>query len=409
MSTFKKILLGILFLAVVVGIGYAIYFVFFKPATSPVAPTVNTNVNKPGGALNPSGGGANLPYVPPLTGGGNLNPASPVARGGATVSPTLVSDQTLGLVLGADGKTVRYYDQATGKFMTVDAKGNIVALSDQTFPSVQKVTWSTDGTKVVMEFPDGSKLSYDFAAKKQATIPSTWENFSFSPGADQIAALQVTDSTSGRYLVVSGSDGTNVQAIESLGENAADVSVAWSPGSDVVALSQTGEADDTGGFGVRNVLFIGKNGENYPATEVDGLGFTPLWSPTGAYLLYSAASSADDFLPRLYVVTGAGDNMGGGRRAIDLMTTADKCTFADNTTAYCAVPDSMPEGAGMEPSVLNGVPDSIYKVNVTTGAVTLIGRPDTDTAISALTVSQDGGTLYFTDAETGNIKKMALK
>jgi len=409
MSTFRKVLLGILFLAVVVGIGYAIYFVFFKPTSAPVAPTVNANVNKPGGALNPSGGGANLPYVPPLSGGGYLPPASAIARGGATVSPTLVNVPTIGLILGADGKTVRYYDKSTGKFMTVDANGKIVELSDQTFPDVQKVTWSADGSKVVMEFPDGSKLSYDFAAKKQATLPASWENFSFSPGSDQIAALQNTDSTASRYLVVSKTDGSGVQAIEPLGENADAVSVAWSPGSDVVALSQTGEADDTGGFGIRNVLFVGKNGENYPATEVDGMNFTPLWSPTGAYLLYSAAGSADDFLPRLYVVTGAGDNMGSGRRAINLFTTADRCTFADAKTAYCAVPDSMPEGAGMEPAVLNGIPDSVYKVNVSTGMVTLIGRPDTDTDISALTVSADGSTLYFTDAATGNIKKMALK
>jgi hypothetical protein len=409
MSTFKKVLLGILFLAAVIGIGFAIYYVFFRPSTLPVKPPANANVNKPGGALNPSGGGANLPYVPPLTGGGALNAASPVARGGATVSPTLVDSPTLGLVLASDGKTIRYYDRTTGKFMTVDANGKIVELSDQTFPDVQKVTWSADGTKVVMEFPDGSKITYDFAAKKQATLPSSWENFSFSPGSNQIAALQESDSMDSRYLVVSNTDGSNTQAVEPLGENAADVSVAWSPGSDVVALSQTGEADDTGGFGVRNVLFIGKNGENYPATEVDGLGFTPLWSPNGNYLLYSAAGSGDDFMPRLYVVTGAGDNMGSGRRALNLMTTADKCTFADNKTAYCAVPDSMPEGAGMEPAILIGVPDSVYKVNVVSGAVTLIGRPDVDSTISALSVSADGSTLFFTDAQTGNIKKMALR
>jgi hypothetical protein len=260
-----------------------------------------------------------------------------------------------------------------------------------------------------MEFPDGSKLTYDFATKKQATLPSSWQNFSFSPGSDQIAALQNSDSTSSRYLVVSKSDGTGAQAIEPLGENADLVSVAWSPTGDVVALSQTGEADDTGGFGIKNVLFIGKNGENFPSTEVDGVGFTPLWSPTGAYLLYSAAGSGDDFLPRLYVVTGSGDNMGSGRRAIALMTTADKCTFSDAKTVYCAVPDSMPEGAGLEPAVLMGIPDSVYKVNITTGAVTLIGRPDTDTTISALTVSADGSTLFFTDAESGSIKKMALR
>jgi len=85
MSTFRKVLLGILFLGVVAGIGYGIYYFFFKPTAAPVTPVANVNTNTPGNGLTPSGAGANLPYVPPLTGGGYLPPASAIARGGATV------------------------------------------------------------------------------------------------------------------------------------------------------------------------------------------------------------------------------------------------------------------------------------------------------------------------------------
>ena len=408
MSTFRKILIVLLFLVLVGGAAYAIYYVFFRPAGTPITTPTNTNVNAGTGGLSTSGGAnANIPVVPPLSGTGNLPPASPIAKGGPTLSTLLVNDPTMGAVLSSDGKTLRYYDRATGKFMIVDANGNVVALSDQAFPDVQNVTWSDDGSKVVMEFPDGSKITYDFTAKKQATLPSTWSSFSFSPASDQLAALQLSDSTSSRYLVVAKTDGTGIQPIEPLGDNADKVTVAWSPGGDVVALSQTGEAGD--GFGVKNVLFIGKNGENFPSTEINGLSFTPLWSPDGAYLLYSVAGSDDNFKPRLYTVTGSGDNRGSGRRAISLFTTADRCTFFSTTVAYCAVPDTMPDGAGMQPEVLAGIPDAVYRVNVVTGAVTLVGRPDTDTEIASITVAKDGSTLYFTDAATGNIKKMMLK
>lgn len=408
MSTFRKVLIAILFLILVGGAGYAIYYVFFRPAGAPVTTPTNANVNAGTGGLPAAGGAnANIPVVPPLSVAGNLPPASPIAKGGPTLSTVLVNDPTMGAVLAADGKTLRYYDRATGKFMTVDANGNVIALSDQTFPDVQNVTWSDDGSKVVMEFPDGSKITYDFNAKKQATLPSSWSGFSFSPASDQLAALQLSDSVSSRYLVVAKTDGTGIQPIEPLGDNADKVTVAWSPGGDVVALSQTGEAGD--GFGVKNVLFIGKNGENFPSTEINGLSFTPIWSPDGAYLLYSVAGSDDNFKPRLYTVTGSGDNRGSGRRAISLFTTADRCTFFNATVAYCAVPDTMPDGAGMQPEVLAGIPDAVYRVNVVTGAPTLVGRPDTDTEISSITVSKDGSTLYFTDAATGNIKKMMLK
>lgn len=411
MSTFKKVLIGILFLVIVGGLGFALYYVFFRQAPSAPVANVNgnTNTNTPGGGLTGAGPGSNVnvPYVPPTTGGTTLPPASPIAKGGATLSPILVSDPTIGGNLSSDGKMLHYYDSATGMFMAVGANGNINTLSGQIFPNVQNTTWSGDGNKVVMEFPDGSKLSYDFATKKQATIPASWTGFSFSPGSDQIAAMQVSDSSASRYLVVAKTDGTAIQAIEPLGENADKVTVAWSPAGDVIALSETGEAGS--GFGVKDILFIGKNGENFPATEVNGLNFTPLWSPDGSYLLYSAAGSDDDFKPRLYVVTGSGDNRGSGRRAINLFTTADKCSFFDKKIAYCAVPDAMPDGAGMSPEVMNGIPDAVYRLNVTTGLVTLVGRPDTDTTISRLQVSGDGTTLFFTDQATGNIKKMTLK
>lgn len=407
MSNLKKILLGVLLLAVVSGLFFVIYYLFFKPSESAPTPVENTNT-VPGSGLPQAGEGGNLPYVPPLTGAGALTAASPVARGGATISPTLVNSFTLGATLSSNGNTVRYYDQATGKFMIVDADGKTVSLSEETFPNVVKVTWSGDSDKAVMEFPDNSKIVYNFATKKQSTIPASWSSFSFSPGSDRMAALQISDSAASRYLVTANADGSGTQAVESLGNNADAVTVAWSPAGDVLALSETGEPG-SGGFGSKEVLFIGANGENFRSTEVNGLNFTPIWSPDGSYLLYSAAGGDDDFKPRLFTVTGGGENRGGGRRAINLFTTADKCVFSTTKIAYCAVPDSMPEGAGLSPEVMIGIPDSIYKLNVATGAITLIGRPDVDTTISSLTVSTDGGTLFFTDQISGNIKKMMLK
>lgn len=408
MSTLKKTLIAILLLIIVGGLGYAVYWVFFRtPTTGPIA---GVNANKPFGGLTGAGNGnrnGNLPVVPPPSGNGNLNAASPIAKGGTTVTSTLVSMPTVGAKLGKDGKTIRYYDAASGKFMYVDADGVIHTLSDQTFYNVQNVTWSADGMRIVMEFPDGSKLAFDFATQKQATLPASWSGFSFSPDSNQLVSKQVSDSEASRYLVVSNADGSGTRAIEPLGENADKVNVAWSPAGDVLALSQTGDAGE--GFGVKQVLFIGKNGENFPSTEIDGLNFTPVWSPDGSYMLYSTATSGDDFRPRLWIVTGSGEARGSGRRKINLLTTADKCTFSDTKTVYCAVPDSVIEGAGMSPEVMRGVPDSFYKVNVTTGAIQLIGRPDTDTTVSSVTISNDGTTLFFTDQATGYIKKMMLK
>lgn len=410
MSTLRKALIAILFLGLIGALGFAIYSFFFKPVSAPVeTPPANTNTQA-GGSLPGAGNtNGNTPYVPPSSGTSSLTPASPVAKGGPTISTTLVSSPTLGVTLSADGKSIRYYDQATGKFMSIDPTGKLVELSGKTFPSVKQVTWSGDGTKAIMAFPDGSKLAYDFASQKQSTIPASWEDFSFSPDSGKLAAKQESESSASRYLVVANADGTGTRPIAALGENGDQVDVAWSPSGDVLALSATGDTDMAGSFGEHQVLFVGANGENFPATLVDGEGFIPLWSPDGSYLLYSSAASGDDFKPRLYAVTGSGANRGSGRRTLNLMTFADKCVFADNVTAYCAVPDSLPEGIGLERGALGFVPDSVFKVNIATGLITLVGRPDSDTMIRSLAVSSDGSTLFFTDAGNGNIKKMMLR
>ncbi len=410
MSTLRRVLVAILFLCIIGALGFAVYYLFFKSAP-PETTGPQVNANSPTGGGLPTAGSANTNaiYVPPSSGGTSLTPASPVAKGGPTISPTVVQNPTLGAMLASDGASVRYYDRATGKFMSVDPNGNVVELSAQIFPSVQNVTWSADGARAVMEFPDGTKLSFNFASQKQATLPASWEDFSFSPGSDKLAAKQVSDSAASRYLVVSNADGSGARPVAALGDNSDQVTVSWSPAGDVLALSDTGDTDMTGSFGERQMLFVGQNGENFPATLVEGQGFIPLWSPDGSYLLYSAASSDDDFRPRLYAVTGSGANRGSGRRTLNLMTFVDKCSFASSSVAYCAVPDALPEGIGLERGALGFVPDSVFKVDISTGLVTLVGRPETDTMISSLTVSKDGSTLFFTDAANGSIKKMMLR
>ncbi|HNU96331.1 MAG TPA: hypothetical protein PKH95_02895, partial [Candidatus Magasanikbacteria bacterium] len=42
------------------------------------------------------------------------------------------------------------------------------------------------------------------------------------------------------------------------------------------------------------------------------------------------------------------------------------------TILYCAVPQSLPQGAGISPSIANGTPDELYKIDLTTGFKTPI-------------------------------------
>ena len=142
----EKSFFGILFLGVVAGIGYAIYFFSSSRPPRRFADRERQCQRRHGRRAYPSGAGANLPYVPPLSGRRRFAPglAGRPRRRRPFRRPWLAIRRPW-VGASSDGKTIRYYDKTTGKFMTVDANGNIVALSDQTFPDVQNVTWSADG------------------------------------------------------------------------------------------------------------------------------------------------------------------------------------------------------------------------------------------------------------------------
>jgi len=115
----------------------------------------------------------------------------------------------VGAVLGTDGQSVNYYDAASGKFFTVKPDGTTVELSPQTFPDVQNVTWSADAQTAVIEFPDGSKITYNFATQTQTTLPKTWSDFSFSQNND-LVTKNIDDNSAQNWLVVSKSDGKSI-------------------------------------------------------------------------------------------------------------------------------------------------------------------------------------------------------
>jgi hypothetical protein len=405
MSPLRRILLGILLLAAVIGIGYAIYFFFFAPS-APATTPINANVNNPSGNLPTAGAAGNRPVVPENeNANAGLPSASLVARGGLTIVSTLVSNQTVGSALGSDGQSVNYYDAASGKFFAVNPDGTKRELSPQVFPNVQNVTWSVDAKTAVIQFPDGSQITFNFDTQKQTTLPKSWSDFSFSQGGD-LTTKNLSDNSAENWLVVSKTDGSDPQAFEPMGDNSDMVIVKQSPNGQVAAFSETGPITDVGS---RVILLIGKNGENMPGITVKGENFDPLWSPSGALLLYSTAATDDDYKPRLYIVDGTGPSPGAGKITTDLFTVPDKCAFADEKTIYCAVPDALPEGSGLDPEILNNTPDSIYSINTANGAVTFVGRPENDMTVSKLQVSKDGANLFLLDATTGFIKKMLLR
>jgi len=418
-AKYKKIIFIILFLAVVFILGYLIINIFFKSSLI-IDPTTQdpTNIGGlvpadygPGFIGGPSSGGQLEPSTGiPGQAPGTPNPDIPssdqpsdLAIGGITRLSTVSSGPALDPFIGSDD-SLRYYNRNDGKFYRLDNNGNLVALSDTVFHHVRDVTWASSGNKAILEYPDGNKIVYDFQSQKQVTLPKHWQDFSFSPNGNQISAKSMADDVENRHLIVANADGSRARSLSAIGNNADSVYPIWSPNNQAAAMYTRGVD-----FNRQEVFFVGLNEENFKSTIINGRGFDPKWSSTGDKLLYSIYSSDNNMNPRLWIVDAQGDNIGQNRSNLGLDTWASKCTFATNNEVYCAVPENLPQGAGLFPELADKTRDLLYKIDLNTGTKKLIAIPENAVNVSNIMVPSNQDKVYFTDFTTGLIYSINLK
>ena len=401
----RRILFAILFVLFTVAVGVAIWFVFFRtPPPSPVTTTPGggatpggtlpgAGLSTPSGAI-PSAPATGLPIAPTV-------PGALIAPGAPEAETLLLRDAvTQYASSGSDRQGARYYNPDDSRFYRISTDGVTATLSDQTFPDVAAVTWGTASDQAILEFPDGRKIHYDFRTQAQTTLPSHWEDFSFAPGDSSIVAKSVGVSPDSRFLVTSDPQARSPRAVEALGQNASKTFPTWTPGGQIIAYATVGEAQ---GLDRQDVILVGQNHENIRALQVEGRGFLPLWSPDGNTVLYSVWSSTSDYRPELWVSGGNPENVNQNRTKLGLQTWADKCVWGDASILYCAVPERLPRGSGLDSTLFTEIPDAFYRVDLRTGAKTFLGRPPNDVSAKNLVVTQDRQHLLFTDVQTGKL------
>lgn len=402
-STRTKIALQLGALAtVILLVGTVLVLVIIK-GTPVVRDQPETTQPRVTGTL-PSAGGFTLPdtsteTTDPQTG----LPISPVASGGQVLTAQLTSSAISAPTL-TNGNQISYYDARDGKFYTIDNSGNIVSLSSVSFPSADSVTFSNSSKTVAIEFPDGSNILYDFETDTQTTLPSHWEEFTFSSDSSTVASKSIGIDSNNRALILTSKDGTRTTTVTALGENADDVTINFSPDDSIVAFSETGVTQTA--FGREQIYLIDETGDVAGSLIVEGSNFSAIWSPNNSHMLYSVSDAARE-RPTLWYAKASGTNSAGERMKIQLETWVEKCTFKDAKTVICAVPRAMVDSGGFDHRLVTSA-DDIYSINVTSGRTTLLGSPVSEMQIFNLNLSSDGSILYFTDG-FGRLNTMRLK
>lgn len=406
----KKILFAIGFVIVSAGLGWLIYWVFFR--TSPVPESLDVADQVPTGSLPQAQEGAQLGtdgYE--FFDSDGLDTADFVeqpeqANGQTQGNLTILTDQIARVVSPTPSNDgFRYYDPSSGLFYRVGDDGVPALLSDRRFYSVDQVSWGNTSNKAVITYPDGSNILYDFSNQQQVTLPKHWEDFSFSPNDDKIAAKSIGNNERNRYLVVANPDGTNPQPVEELGQNQDKVDVSWSPNNQIIAFAYTG---DPIGFDRQAIVMVGQHHENFKQLIVEGRGFVPSWSPSGKNLLYSVYDASNGYRPTLWVSGAVGDSINANRRQLNIQTWADKCTWQSETVIYCAVPAALPEGAGLQRELVSQLQDTIYRIDLQSGQSVDIGQPQGAAPIEQLQVSPSGDALYFSRQDSGQFFRYQL-
>jgi hypothetical protein len=405
----KKIVFAVFFVIVSVGMGYVLYLMFFRarlpaaPAPTPEQVTgelPSAGVGGPGAGATPTGPGVLPPsgVAPGITG---VEPAPEVPR-----VQLLRDGVTQAVTPTPDGNGARFYNPEDGRFYRVNPDGSITLLAEKQFFNVQDVRWGNVQDQAILEFPDGSNVYYDFANKRQVTLPKHWEEFDFSPGDDRVASKSIGLDPDNRFLIVSNPDGTESKALEPMGDNANRVHVSWTPDSQIVAYSETGEFR---GNNEQQILFVGQNHENFRGLIAPGQGFLPSWSPSGKNLLFSVWSPASSNKPTLWITDGQPATLGANRRSLSLNTWADKCAWGSDTELYCAVPQNLPVNSGIRREGFATLPDDVFKIDLTTGVMRKINTPDQNHPVRQPVLNRDKTKLIFSDAETGKLYSYDLK
>jgi hypothetical protein len=409
----KKIIQLILFFTLVAGIGVLLYFVFFQtgqkiaiqPTDEPIATDIigdglpSAQPSEDREVSLPPTDGTGLPEI------GDVVVAEPTERaeGGLTLTEQLTDEAVQQAILNPSTNNLNFYNSESGKFYQIGDNGELIELSAKTFHNVSQVNWAPNAESSILEYPDGSKLYYNFTTNQQVTLPKYWQEFSFNDNSNEIAFKEIQQSADSSWLSVANPDGSNKRSVKHLGINDDKVTVSFSPNEQII-----GYYEEQSGFDQSTVYFVSKADENLRAARVDGYGVRNKWTTDGNRMVYSSYSTADDYIPELWIVDAQGDSIGGNRINLGLNTTADKCTMADSATMYCAVPQDIIPGMGLEPSIANDIADDIYKIDLRTGRKAKIAETDIDATISQLMVNKTQNTLYFVDSENLNLHKMNL-
>ncbi len=245
-----------------------------------------------------------------------------------------------GIVFNTEENTViRYIERATGHvFETTKDSLEQRRISNTTIPRIQKSVWSPNGDAVILQYLNESEILKSFYGKMSSDVGSLdgWflsnnvTGIDVHEDGDMFYIQKIGNNTKG---FISNFDGTNSEQVFS--SKIYDLIPLWI-GDSVGVVSKA--SNNLSGF-----LYRLQSGNRIKLVSSDGL--LVKISPDGTKVLFS---TSDTRRTNLFVHDLALKKTTG----LPFTTLADKCTWTNNVTLFCAAPYNITAGV---------LPDDWYK------------------------------------------------
>lgn len=403
----KKILIYAAAIIVFLGIGVAIYFIFFANRAGIAVTTPDTSFPSSGDdtAASETSTSAQELGVPLAGAGMEVAPRlirisdNPVALGAsayfvagkvATSTPRTATGTTAYLV--DPDVRINYIERESGNVYSFVAHARtLTRISNKTLPGIQEAVWLPDGSQAFVRFLE--KTGSDEHISTFA-LPSNGEGgYLLEKDLSQVVVtgsstlITLLPSSDGSVASISSVAGTGVRTFFSSVLNSLHLT---SGGGVTIATTKAGAKSDGYAF-----LVDPKTG-TFTRALGPLQGLTTLVSPNGKYILYS-------YLERGKLGLAVFDMTGHTATRLPLATLPEKCAWSsDSASIFCGVPTVL---AGVYPDDwyqgASHSSDRLWRIDMVSRVATQLIDPETVANVTidavALTIDKTNDVLIFTN------------
>jgi hypothetical protein len=399
----KSVFIGAIAI-VLIGVGIALYFLFFTGSSSLISGPQNPFEGADSG--NVGLGGGEEDDNPILLGGASEEIAprfvkitdGPVAFGAVTFSSSVVEPPMAGdgvatstLEIPEKDYEVRYVERASGNvYSYLVLKQTTTRISNRTIPGAQEASWLPDGSVAYLRYSPDSKNVETYALPAEGA-----EGFFFEQNLSQ-ALVQASGVIT---TALPSSSGTLLSFLSATGESIRPA--IFIPLSKVLvsSLGETPLVTTHASSALYGYSFSVGDGGLLSRLVGPHRGLSVLPSPSGNFVLYS-------YVLRGALQTAVLNTETGETTPIPVATLAEKCVWEPaETRIYCAAPRAL--SGNLPDAWYQGAvsfSDRIWSIILTERVAAQIIDPEafgeTIDAV-ALTVDAEANVLVFTDKRSG--------